>query len=105
MRDLYVEKTGMMFFPGTLNLDLGDDFDLPPRRVIRLEKEEYGGSVSVSLLPCEVFGQKAFILRTDENARGEGHHPKSLIEIATDVKLRDEYGLKDGDIVEVQISD
>ncbi|MES9684022.1 hypothetical protein ABWK22_14065 [Gottfriedia acidiceleris] len=44
-----------------------------------MEKEEYSGTVSVSILPCK-------------------------IEIATDVKLRDKLNLKDGDLVEVVIS-
>ena len=103
LRDLYKDKTGMDLFPGTLNVRLAQPFDLPQDRVIRLEAEEYGGSVSVSLLPCSILGRKAFILRTDQNAKEEGDHPRSVIEVATDIKLRDEYGLEDGDIVEVDI--
>ena len=34
-----------------------------------------------------------------------GDHPLNIIEVATDVKLRDEYKLSDGDIVEVYISE
>jgi riboflavin kinase len=71
--------------------------------VIRLEKEEYGGRVSVNMIPCRIFGRDAFILRTDQNENGSGHHPKTILEIATDVKLRDVFGLVDGDTVEVEI--
>jgi CTP-dependent riboflavin kinase len=50
-----------------------------------------------------VFGHRAFILRTNANEQGTGHHPRSLVEIATDVKLRDAHGLVDGDRVDVEI--
>lgn len=97
----YLRKTGMRFFPGTLNVELAQPFALPAD-VIRLEGEEYGGTVSVSMLPCSVFGKEAFILRTDANEQGRGHHPRTIVEIATDVKLRDQFNLKDGDTVEIE---
>jgi riboflavin kinase len=100
---LYEQKTGMRLFPGTLNLELPSDYSLPPN-VIRLEAHEYGGRVSVSIVPCRVFERPAFLLRTDQNEAGTGHHPRNIIEIATDVRLRDAYELKDGDWVEVDIS-
>jgi riboflavin kinase len=96
----YAQKTGMHFFPGTLNLRLEQPYSLPTD-VIRLEKEEYGGTVSVSMVRCTVFGRPAFLLRTDANEAGRGDHPKTIIEIATDIKLREAYGLQDGDEVEV----
>ena len=102
LQDHYERKTGMRLFPGTLNLRLSDPFSLSGG-VIRLEKEEYGGRVSVNMIPCKVFGRDAFILRTDQNENGSGHHPKTILEIATDVKLRDVFGLVDGDVVEVEI--
>ena len=98
----YSQKTDMKLFPGSLNIELSEPYTLPPD-VIRLEKEEYGGTVSVSILPCQIFDRKAFIVRTDKNASGEGDHPLNIIEVVTDVKLRDEYGLADGDVVEVFI--
>lgn len=103
LRDHYAGKTGMQLFPGTLNLHLDEPWTLPPER-LRLEAQEYGGTVSVNLVPCTVFGRRAFILRTDANEEGRGHHPRTIIEIATDVKLRDEYNLQDGDTVEVEVS-
>jgi CTP-dependent riboflavin kinase len=99
----YDRKTRMHLFPGTLNLQLPAAYDLPADRIIRLEKEEYGGSVSVDLLPCRVFGHGAFILRTDANASGRGPYPTSVIESATDIRLRDMFRLKDGDVVGVEV--
>jgi riboflavin kinase len=102
LRDHYFRKTGMYLYPGTLNILLPEEYTLPAQR-IRLEGEEYGGRVSVNIVPCRIFGRRAFLLRTDANERGEGHHPRNIIEIACDVKLRDAYGLSDGSTVEVEI--
>jgi riboflavin kinase len=43
-------------------------------------------------------------LRTDANEQGRGHHPRTVVEVATDVKLRDHFQLRDGDTVEIEIS-
>ncbi|MEO8185140.1 MAG: DUF120 domain-containing protein [Deltaproteobacteria bacterium] len=102
LEEHYRAKTGMVLFPGTLNLELAEPFRMPDH-VLRLEADEYGGTVSVSLIACRVFGRSAFILRTDANEQGTGHHPRTLIEIATDVKLRSTYGLEDGDAVDVEL--
>ena len=98
---LYEQKTGMHLYPGTLNVELAVPYSLP-EHVIRLEAHEYGGSVSVSIVPCRIFDRPAFLLRTDQNERGTGRHPRNIIEIATDVRLRDAYKLKDGDWVEIE---
>ena len=98
----YTQKTGIKLFPGTLNVELEIDFHLP-KNCIKLEKEEYGGTVSVSIFPCKINGRNAFVLRTDKNASGKGFHPLNIIEIAADVKLRDLYNLRDDDIVEIEL--
>jgi riboflavin kinase len=92
----------MDLFPGTLNLRLDEEWHRPAG-FVRLEKEEYGGTVSVSIIPCSVFGRKAFILRTDRAEFGETDYDRSTLEIASDVKLRDAYSLRDGDVVEVTV--
>jgi len=102
LHGFYEQKTGMRLYPGTLNLELPAEYSLP-EKVIRLEAEEYGGAVSVSMVPCRVFGRKAFLLRTDPNEKGTGHHPRTIIELATDVRLRDAHQLKDGDWVDVEV--
>ena len=70
----------------------------------RLEKEEYGGIVSVSIIECRILGKDAYILRTDSDTGKHGHSPEQILEIATDTKLRDEFGLKDGEIVAVEVN-
>ena len=101
LSSFYEEKTGMRLYPGTLNVELSSPYSLPSD-AIRLEASEYGGSVSVSIVPCRIFNRRAFLLRTDQNERAAGHHPRNIIEIATDIRLRDAYQLRDGDWVEVK---
>lgn len=102
LKDHYHRKTGLRLYPGTLNIELDDEYSVPPG-VTRLEGVEYGGDVSVIIVPCRVFGERAVILRTDSSERGEGTHPKTIVEVACEVKLRDKYHLRDGDIVHVEI--
>ena len=104
LNDHYFGKTGMRLFPGTLNIQLDTPYTLP-REVIRLEGHEYGGSVSVNILRCSILGKSAFILRTDANEEGRGHHPRTIVEVATDVRLRDHFHLNDGDTVEIDTFD
>lgn len=99
----YYKKTSMHFIPGTLNIQLEEEYSLPKNKIIRLEAKEYGGTVSVNIVPCKINGKEAFILRTDKNEAGIGRHPKTIIEIASDVMLRDKFNLKDGDEVIVEI--
>lgn len=98
----YRNKTGMQLFPGTLNIELDAPFDLPRERT-RLEAEEYGGTVSVNIVPCKVFGRAAVILRTDK----ADSEPQSrmIIEVACEVKLREQHQLRDGDVIEVEVAD
>ncbi|MFN7920047.1 MAG: DUF120 domain-containing protein [Bryobacteraceae bacterium] len=102
LADLYEQKTGMRLYPGTLNIELPEPYSLPANP-IRLEASEYGGRVSVNIVPCRIFGHPAFLLRTDQNEHGTGHHSKKIIEIATDIRLRDAFSLEDGDAIEVEI--
>ena len=102
LNTFYAKKTGMRLYPGTLNIELPAPYFLPSN-VLRLEANEYGGTVSVNIVPCRIFGRKAFLLRTDQHEQGTGHHSPNIIEIATDVRLRDVYQLKDGDWVEVEL--
>ncbi|MBI3830664.1 MAG: DUF120 domain-containing protein [Planctomycetes bacterium] len=101
LSEYYHAKTGMTFFPGTLNVHLDEDYELPPDP-LRLNKEEYGGEVSVQIVPCRIFGRTAFILRPVPRP-GVEPNPKSVLEVATDIGLRVAYGLKDGDLVEVEV--
>ena len=100
----YIQKTGMIFFPGTLNVHLIECKYYFPLDCIRLEKEEYGGTVSISMTPCTILAKNAYILRTDSDRGKHGYSPEQILEIATDVKLRDEFKLRDGDLIEVEVN-
>jgi riboflavin kinase len=102
LQEHYQNKTGMKLFPGTLNIQLDEPFELPQNRA-RLEAKEYGGTVSVNIVPCKVLGHQAVILRTDK-ADSEPQS-KTIIEVACEVKLRYKHELKDGDVVEVEVAD
>ena len=102
LSDHYRRKTGLQLFPGTLNVQLDEPFDLPQGRA-RLEAREYGGTVSINIVPCTILGRRAVILRTDK-ADSE-LQSRTLIEVACEVKLRDQHQLRDGDVVEVAVAD
>ena len=105
-REYYRAKSGLSLFPGTLNLRLDDPYELPAGKVIRLEGAEYGSRVSVSILPVRLFDWPAFVLRPDlkQGASAEDAADRlSTLELAADVKLRDAYGLEDGDDVKVVV--
>src|SRR5438034_11734924 len=82
----YTRKTGMRLFPGTLNVHFTSGSYPTPTSALRLEKEEYGGRVSVSIVPCKIAGRKAFILRPDTDTgkygdplKGSLRSPQMLI--------------------------
>ncbi|MDJ0567594.1 MAG: DUF120 domain-containing protein [Pleurocapsa sp. MO_192.B19] len=100
----YTKKTGMSFFPGTLNVHLTNHKYYFPQDCLRLEKEEYGGTVSISMAKCHILGKDGYILRTDSDTGKHGYLPEQILEVATDVKLRDQFNLKDGDIIEVEVN-
>jgi len=100
----YERKTGLKLFPGTLNVRLSEPYTVPTM-CVRLEAHEYGGSVNVNIVHCRVLGRPAFILRTDANELGTGNYPQTVVEIASDVKLRDVCGLSDGDEVSIEVED
>jgi CTP-dependent riboflavin kinase len=105
-QEYYRAKTGLTLFPGTLNLRLDHPFELPPDKIIRLEGHEIGSRVSVSIVPVRLFERAGVILRPDLPpwATAEDAADRLLtLEVATDVKLRDAYGLKDGDELDVTI--
>ena len=98
----YERKTGVKLYPGTLSVRLSEPY-VVPAGCTRLEAHEYGGLVSVSIVACRICGRQAFILRTDRNEKGTGRYPRSVVEIASDVKLRDKYNLMDNDEVSIEV--
>ena len=101
-QDVYFEATGVRLYPGTLNVELEVEYSLPRSR-LRMEAAKIGGQAGVSIVPCTINGKSAFVLRTDANDGGTGDHGRNVVEIASDLRLRDEFGLQDGDLVELEL--
>ena len=102
LKDHYEQKTGLKLFPGTLNIQLDHEYTVSPGAK-RLEGREYGGEVTVFIVPCRVLDEEAVILRTELNEREAGTHARTIVEVACEVKLREKYGLRDGDVVQIEI--
>jgi riboflavin kinase, archaea type len=102
--DLYRHVTGVPLVPGSLNVVLDVEYRLPSA-TLRLEPGEYGGRVAMNLVPCRIGDVPGFLLRTDQNEAGTGHHGREVVEIAAQVNLREALHLVDGDEVEIVIDD
>lgn len=82
------ECLGDKMFPGSLNVYVGDLKLINP---IQLKVPEY--KLSYDFYPCNFQGLDSFIMRPPGTKDGE------LAEIVAEVKLRDVFGLEDGDEV------
>lgn len=98
--DLFERKTGVRLYPGSLNAILDEPW-IVADAALRLEPPEYG--VALTIVPCEIDGVRAFIIRTDKNNAGLGDRPPNGLEIAAPTHLRTNLGLSDGDEVEIVI--
>ncbi len=98
--ELFERRTGVRLYPGSLNVILDEPWTVRDA-AIRLEPPEYG--VPMSIVPCQINGLDAFIVRTDKNNAGLGDHPPSVIEIAAPTHLRTTLGVSDGDEVAVVV--
>src|SRR4030095_6275753 len=98
----------MPFFPGSLNLRLDQPIDWLALRyqpnIIRFGQEEYGGERDNLLLPrilASLGRRRAFLGSPIQPTLGVG--TADIVEVVTDVNLRDAYGLIDGTFVEVEL--
>lgn len=64
---IFEEKTKMKLFPGTLNVQLIEEYKIENPTYI-LEKDEYGGSEKLDIKECIVLGHNSFIIRTEKNS-------------------------------------
>ena len=103
----YARKLGMPVFPGSLNLRLPHAFDWTDPRyepaLIRFDRSEYGGERDILFLPCRLEtleGRPAFLWTTTTPRPGAD---QNLVEIVADIPLRATFGLKDGDLLAVEL--
>ncbi len=98
--ELYEKKSGVRFFPGTLNVRLTEEFELPSDN-IHITAEEIltpGRKSDISLVPAHLFGEKVFLLYS--------HNPmydRNIIEIMASFIIRDRFDLSDGNEIEVEV--
>lgn len=57
----------------------------------------------VGLVPCRLNDQPCWVVRTDRNNAGTGHHPLTVLEVVSTVHLRSTLGLHDGDEVHLEV--
>lgn len=104
----YSKKLGIPVFPGSLNIALDHVFDWFDARYeahrIWFGREEYGGERDILLLPCELvsLGHRMAFLWTPTIAATDRRDPW-VVEVVSDVNLRDQFGLQDGDMVEIRV--
>lgn len=101
MEKSFCEKTNMQLYPGTLNIELENEYDLNVDYLIK--PEEYGGTFNVQVQKCEVLENVAYIVRSEKNIKDNGDYNKNIIEIVSNINFREKYNLKDGDEIEVCI--
>jgi len=93
--DVYRSAAGVGLVPGTLNVELDRPWRMPA------SARRFSAGLALSLIPCQIEGIEAWVLRTDKNESGTGDHPRTLVEIVSDKRLREVAGLADGDEVTV----
>lgn len=92
---VFERKYQQKMFLGTLNIELEEEYKLDDKE--KIVAEEYGGNFDVLIKECEILGHKAYIVRTEKNNQKGGDHPLNIVEIVSDVNLRNEENLQDGD--------
>jgi len=92
--DAIKKIAGFQPYPGTLNLQVEDDFFLKRLKGTGIQPEDYG---RVTLHSCTIKGLGCFIVVPEKT-----RHEKTL-EIIAEFNLREKLGLKDGDNVVVEV--
>ena len=98
----YQRISGLPLIPGTLNVELEEAYCLP-KTSHRLRASEWNGPHDVLLLGCRVDEHPGVIIRTEPNNQGSGPVPRTVLEIASDARLRVLLGLDSGDSVVVHV--
>ncbi len=101
---LLLQRTGMLSVaPGTLNLQLEERYIVTPDAAIHAD--EYFTGETIKLQRCRVRGHNMFIMRPDshECANPGPEDPARVIELVSPLKLREAWGLRDGNVLEVEV--
>jgi CTP-dependent riboflavin kinase len=103
-----MERTGVRpLLPNTFNVDVPEPFLVKPIKDAMIERFEYNQREEIYLKRCRISaGQgpviEGVIMRPEIHERG-GHHGPACLEIMAGKRLRDEWGVGDGDAVTIEI--
>ncbi len=97
----YAAALGHDFVPGTLNVYLEHDWYVPAGRTIFLPAWQAG--MPMFVVPCRVQGHQVFHMRPVQIEYGYGPHTPAVLELIAEVRLRDHFGLADGDRLEIEV--
>ncbi len=96
---IFKNELKMDIFPGTLNLQLEQDFEIKWQGYVEpFTKPDGTNRGGVWFLKAKIKNFPVFIIRPELT-----RHPKNVIEIISPINIRKQYGLKDGDFLEVSI--
>lgn len=102
---IFEEKYQMKLFFGTLNIELENEIVLENKDDKgKILASEYGGDFDILVKECEIFGAKAYIVRTEKNNQKGGDHPLNIVEIVSSVNFRKLNHLRDHDEVTLKIN-
>lgn len=65
---VFLEKTGIVLFPGTLNIKLTEPYIVKPDFIIK--KEEFNATQNVLVQKCRILNTDAYIVRAEKNQKG-----------------------------------
>ena len=99
--ELYQAKTGMDLVPGTLNVELTEDFHVPDNRITisSTQVRPLSKKRAITLVRATMWGHDVIIMIPDPPKYG-----KHVIEVMASVNIRERFGLQDGDEVEIVLS-
>lgn len=97
---IFKEKFKMDFFPGTLNLKLEKEWDLPKEAgyIEPFTKPDGTRRGGVWFIKGKIKNLPVVVIRPELTK-----HPKDVIEIIAPINIKKQYGLKDGDLLEVYL--
>jgi len=106
---VFKEKFDIQLFSGTLNVKLLTNYKVKPDEIIK--SEEYGGTQNVFVQKCNIINQEhriikeVFIVRAAKNETKKGDYGTDILEIVSDVNLRETFNLQDDDSIRIEIND
>ena len=103
IKNIFERKYNMKLYLGTLNVQLEHEYILKQGQ--KIKASEYGLNLDVLIQECEIMGHKGYIVRTEKNNKEGGDHPLNIIEIVSDLPIRDAKHLKDDDEVILSIKE